>query len=83
MADEVWKGVYPMFLLNRFFDPSTLYMRKGRDIEKTGGTKTREKKGGGKKRIMKIVAATSLPAVNHPNAKRWNAARLCQFQARG
>ena len=27
---------------------------------------------------MEIVATTSLPAVNHPNADRWNAARSCQ-----
>ena len=47
-------------------------MRKGRDGEK------REKKNGKKKkkkRRMKIVATTSLPAVDRPNADRWNAAR--------
>ena len=27
---------------------------------------------------MKIVATTSLPAVDHPDADRWNAARSCQ-----
>ena len=27
---------------------------------------------------MIIVATTSLPAVDHPNADRWNAARSCQ-----
>ena len=32
-----------------------------------------------KKRMMKIVATTSLPVVNRPNADRWNAARSCQF----
>ena len=37
--------------------------------------KKREKK---KKRRMKIVATTSLPAVDRPNADRWNVARLCQ-----
>ena len=61
-----------MFLtpsLNKFFDPSTPSMRKGRDGGKTG-----EKK----KRIMKIVATTSLPAVDRPNADRWNAVRSCQ-----
>ena len=31
---------------------------------------------------MKIVATTSLPAVNRPNADCWNAARLCQFASR-
>ena len=27
---------------------------------------------------MKIMATTSLPAVDRPNADRWNAARSCQ-----
>ena len=27
---------------------------------------------------MRIVATTSLPAVDRPNADRWNAARSCQ-----
>ena len=47
MADGVWKGVYPEVLghskqlsSNKFFDPSTPSMRKGRD----GG----EKQKGGK-----------------------------------
>ena len=50
-------------------------MRKGRDGEK----KKTEKKGkNGKKKKkkkirMKIVATTSLPAVDRPNADRWNA----------
>ena len=53
-------------------------MRKGRDREeKKRGGKKREKK---KKRQMKIVATTSLPAVDRPNADRWNAARLRQFR---
>ena len=30
------------------------------------------------KRLMIIVATTSLPAVNRPNADRWNAACSCQ-----
>ena len=37
-----------------------------------------QKWGGGKKRLMIIVATTSLPAVDRPNANRWNAARSCQ-----
>ena len=51
-------------------------MRKGRD-----GGKKQEKKTGGKKekRRMKIVATTSLPAVDRPNADRLNAARSRQF----
>ena len=49
-------------------------MRKGRDGGKNG-------KNGGKKRKrrMKIVTTTSLPAVDRPNADRWNAARSRQF----
>ena len=46
-------------------------MRKGRDGEKNGEKKKREKK----KRRMKIVATTSLPAVD-----RWNAARSRQLR---
>ena len=46
-------------------------MRKGRD-----GEKKREKK---EKRRMKIVATTSLPAVDRPNVDRWNAALSRQF----
>ena len=50
-------------------------MRKGRD----GGKEKREKRGKKtEKRLMEIVATTSLPAVDRPNADRWNAARLCQ-----
>ena len=49
-------------------------MRKGRDGEKKE-KKNREKK---KKIRMKIVATTSLPAVDRPNADRWNAARSRQ-----
>ena len=45
-------------------------MRKGRD-----GEKKREKK----QKRMKIVATTSLPAVDRPNADRWNAARSRQY----
>ena len=53
-------------------------MRKGRDGGKRGG-KNGEKKE--EKRRMKIVATTSLPAVDRPNADRWNAARSRQYQA--
>ena len=48
-------------------------MRKGRD----GGKKMGEKK---EKRLMIIVATTSLPAVDRPNADRLNAARSRQFE---
>ena len=43
-------------------------MRKGDD-----GEKKKEKK-----RMLFLVATTSLPAVDRPNADRWNAARSCQ-----
>ena len=53
MADGVWKGVYTYVFghskqlsLNKFFDPSTPSMRKGRD----GGTgKKKQKTKNGKK----------------------------------
>ena len=32
---------------------------------------------------MKIVATTSLPAVDRPNANRWNAERSCKYQPSG
>ena len=50
MADGVWKGVYPKVFgrsrqlsLNKFFDPSTPSMRKGRDGE-NGGKKWKMEK---------------------------------------
>ena len=54
-------------------------MRKGRDGEKNGKNGG-EKKWGEKreKRLMEIVAITSLPAVDRPNADRWNNARSRQ-----
>ena len=51
-------------------------MRKGRDGRKNGGKQGGE--WGKRKRLMEIVATTSLPAVDCPNADRWNAARLCK-----
>ena len=53
MADGVWKGVYAYVFghskqlsLNKFFDPSTPSMRKGRDrgTKKKNGGKNGEKK---------------------------------------
>ena len=57
-------------------------MRKGRDGEKK--TTKNGKNGGGKKKKkkkirMKLVATTLLPAVDRPNADRWNAARSRQY----
>ena len=81
MANGVKKGVYPQVFghfkqlsLNKFLDPSTPTMRKGRD---GGNGEKKEGKKRGKKRkiLMIIVATTSLPAVDRPNADRWNAAR--------
>ena len=46
-------------------------MRKGRDGGKKQG-------GGKKKRLIEIVATSSLPAVDRPNAERWNDARSRQ-----
>ena len=52
MADGVWKGVYPYPMvfgwfrqdwLNKFFDPTTPSMRKGRYGEKNGGEKNGKK----------------------------------------
>ena len=50
MTEGVWKGVYPQVFghstqrsLNKFFDPSTPSMRKGRDGEKTKTGKKEEK----------------------------------------
>ena len=48
--------------LNKFFDLSTPSMRKGNSGEEEKNGENREKK-----RLMRIVATTSLPAVNHPN----------------
>ena len=55
-------------------------MRKGRDggNGKNGEKKKRGKKKEEKKIRMKIVATTSLPAVDRPNDDRWNAARSLQ-----
>ena len=54
-------------------------MRKGRDREKNKKKKKTEKTGKKEKKIrMKIVATMSLPAVDRPNADRWNAARSHQ-----
>ena len=77
MADRVLKSVYPLVFglsrklsLNKFFDPSTPSMRKGN----SGGKEKRR----AEKRLMRIVATKSLPAVNRPNADCWNAACSCQ-----
>ena len=58
---------------NKFFDPSSPSMRKGRDGEKNRGKK--------RKRLMIIVATTLLPAVDRPSADRWDAPRSCQYSS--
>ena len=50
-------------------------MRKGQNGGKSG-EKTGHKK---RKRLIILMATTSLPAVDCPNADHWNAARLCRF----
>ena len=55
-------------------------MRKGRDGGKKTGKKRGKKTGKKKKIRIKIVATTSLPAVDRSNDDRWNAARSCQFK---
>ena len=72
-AEGVWKGVYPLVFghskqlsLNKFFDPNTASMRKGRDggKKKRGKKKKKKKREKKEKRRMKIVATNSLPAVD-------------------
>jgi len=46
-------------------------MRKGHNGEETG------QKRGKKKRMIKIVATTSLPAVDRPNAKQNTKISIC------
>ena len=54
-------------------------MRKGRDGGKREKKKNGKKTGKKRKIRMKIVATTSLPAVDRPNADPWNAACSCQY----
>ena len=74
MAEGVWKVVYPYFFgrskqlsLNKFFDPSTPSMRKGRD---GGNGKKKEKTD---ENSGHYVIASSRPP------ERWNAVSSCQF----
>ena len=71
MANGVWKGVYPQVFghskqlsLNKFFDPSTPSMRKGRDGEK------RERNGEKKEKTDNhsghYVIASSRPPERRP-----------------
>ena len=70
MAEGVWKGVYPwvfgrsnQLLLNKFFDPSTPSMRKGRDggKKKRGGEKTGKKREKTDENSGHYVIASSRP----------------------
>ena len=72
-----WHTAYK---IQKFFDLSTPSMRIGRSRRRKKTGKTGEKNGGEKKkRQMKIVATTSLPAVDRSNADHWNAARSRQY----
>ena len=53
-------GCSKQLLLNKFFDPSTPSIRKGNSGERMKKTKKMEEK----KRLMRIVATASLPAVD-------------------
>ena len=48
----------------------------------TGTPHARAKNGEKKDLLMKIMANTPLPAVDRPNADRWNAARTCQLNSK-
>ena len=70
-----WRGlesflvILSNFCYIRFLIRALLLCDRG---EKTGNT--------GKKRLMKILAITSLPAVDRPNVDHWNATRSSQQQ---
>ena len=57
-------------------------MRKGHDEGKKRVENGGEMGGKKKKRMIKIVATTSFPAVDRPNADCWNAARSRQDTGR-
>ena len=92
MAEGVWKGVYPQVLgrsrqlsLNKFFDPSTPSMRKGRDGEKK--KKKNGKKTGKKKKKKEntdensghYVIASSRPPERRPLERRMLAPILLRY----
>ena len=69
MADGVWRGVYlyvfghsKQLSLNKFFDPSTSFMRKVDDGEK----KKRKKE---RKKIMTFIVATNVVASRPPERR--------------
>ena len=68
MADGVWKGVHPLVFgctrqlsQNKFFDPSTPSIRKGRNREETKGKKVWK--------IMKFIVATVVIASQPPERR--------------
>merc|ERR1719312_1078638 len=74
MAEGVWKGVYPLvfgrsrhFSLNKFFDPSTPSMRKGRDGEKN---EKKKKKENTDENSGHYVVASSRPPERRPLERR-------------
>ena len=73
MADGVLKGVYQWV----FGYSMQLSINKHSFYEKKLRRRKNGKKMGKKKGLLKIVATTSLPAVDRPNADRCNAVLSC------
>ena len=69
MADGVWKGFgrSKQLSLNKFFDPSTPSMRKGRDRKKKGKKKIKEKTD---ENSGHYVVASSRPPERRPLERR-------------
>ena len=72
MAEGVWKGVYPSVFgrskqlsLNKFFDPSTPSMRKGREGENKYGKKEKTDENSGH-----YLIASSRPPERRPLERR-------------
>ena len=77
MADGVWKGVYPYVLarskqlsLNKFFDPSTPSMRKGRDGGNRGKKNGKKKEEKTDENSGHYVIASSRPPERRPLERR-------------
>ena len=72
--------IFPCSLLKLEIKLNTSLAAKGALAHRLQRHTPYMRKGEGKreKRLMIKVATTSLPAVDRPNADRWNAARSCQ-----